>query len=190
MKSWPIKLQTNRAIFVVITLPADGLAPLGAKPSADTVMTPFVYCICTWPALEVVRLYQLLTFPQPGTSTPLMGRGISILLTEPYRLHSSRTSSRMSENTKQFFRWGSRAVSRFQILRGKTPSISQERGLCPIQIPYKILSKMGGVCPQLSPKCGGQVVNFGGNPPTPRSRYNPAGRAYSQTVYQKYCLNS
>ena len=153
MKSWPIKLQTNRAIFVVITLPADGLAPLGAKPSAGRVMTTFVSCICTWPALEVAHLYQLLTFPQPGTSTPLMGRGISILLTEPYRLHSSRTSSRMSENTKQIIRWGSRAVSRFQILRGKTPSISQKRGLCPlkrghsIQIPYKILSKMGGISP-------------------------------------------
>ena len=90
---------------MVNTVPADGLAPLGAKPSADTVMTTFVCCKCTWPTLETVNLHQLLTFPQPGTSTPLIGRGISILLTEPYRLHSSRTSSRISENTKQV-RWG------------------------------------------------------------------------------------
>ena len=38
------------------------------------------------------------TFPTPGTSTPLIGRGISRLLTEPYLPHSSRTSSKMSEN--------------------------------------------------------------------------------------------
>ena len=42
--------------------------------------------------------YSSATFPTPGTSTPLIGRGISRLLTEPYLPHSSRTSSKMSEN--------------------------------------------------------------------------------------------
>lgn len=36
------------------------------------------------------------TFPQPGTSTPSIGLGISILLTTPYLLHSSLMSSKMS----------------------------------------------------------------------------------------------
>ena len=37
-----------------------------------------------------------LTLPTPGTSTPLIGRGISILFTKPYLPHSSFTSSRIS----------------------------------------------------------------------------------------------
>lgn len=37
-----------------------------------------------------------LTLPHPGTSTPSIGRGISTLRTEPYLLHSSLISSRMS----------------------------------------------------------------------------------------------
>ena len=37
-----------------------------------------------------------LTFPHPGTSTPSIGRGISILRTTPYLLHSSLMSSRIS----------------------------------------------------------------------------------------------
>jgi len=36
------------------------------------------------------------TFPMPGTSTPLIGRGISTLLTTPYLPHSSLTSSMIS----------------------------------------------------------------------------------------------
>ena len=33
-------------IFVVVIVPADGLAPLGARPSAGTVMAKFQLCIC------------------------------------------------------------------------------------------------------------------------------------------------
>lgn len=36
------------------------------------------------------------TLPVPGTSRPSTGRGISMLLTAPYLLHSSRTSSTIS----------------------------------------------------------------------------------------------
>lgn len=36
------------------------------------------------------------TFPQPGTSTPSTGRGISMEQTLPYLQHSSRMSSRIS----------------------------------------------------------------------------------------------
>jgi len=36
------------------------------------------------------------TLPHPGTSSPSMGRGISMDLTMPYLLHSSRTSSTIS----------------------------------------------------------------------------------------------
>ena len=38
--------------YVIMTVPADGLAPLGARPSADTVMTKFSSCIYTGPALQ------------------------------------------------------------------------------------------------------------------------------------------
>ena len=34
---------------MVTTVPADGLAPLGARPSAGTVMTNFVSCVYEWP---------------------------------------------------------------------------------------------------------------------------------------------
>lgn len=40
------------------------------------------------------------TFPHPGTSTPLMGLGISILRTTPYLEHSSLTSSKISVQEK------------------------------------------------------------------------------------------
>ena len=41
------------------------------------------------------------TFPTPGTSTPLIGRGISTLRTVPYLPHSSFTSSTMSVTIQQ-----------------------------------------------------------------------------------------
>ena len=38
-------LAENIYNFVVITVPADGLAPLGARPSAGTVMTNLRSCL-------------------------------------------------------------------------------------------------------------------------------------------------
>ena len=38
--------------FIVIIVPADALAPSGARASADTVMTMFVSHVYTGPALE------------------------------------------------------------------------------------------------------------------------------------------
>ena len=40
--------------FIVTTVPADGLALLGARPSAHTVMTKIMHNIYTGPALEVL----------------------------------------------------------------------------------------------------------------------------------------
>jgi len=47
------------------------------------------------------------TLPHPGTSMPLIGRGISRDLTMPYLPHSSRTSSSMSEvnHTDFYLKW-------------------------------------------------------------------------------------
>ena len=42
---WASKHGKNIYNFEVITVPADGLAPLGARPSAGTVMTKFGSCI-------------------------------------------------------------------------------------------------------------------------------------------------
>ncbi len=57
-----------------------------------------VHCACL--ALEWIRyMYiDMLTLPHPGTSTPLIGLGISKLFTTPYLPHSSLTSSTISEN--------------------------------------------------------------------------------------------
>ena len=49
-----------------------------------------------WKGSAQEGMWRLLTLPTPGTSTPLMGRGTSILFTEPYLPHSSFTSSTMS----------------------------------------------------------------------------------------------
>ena len=42
-------------IFVGITVPGDGLAPDGARPSSGAVMTKFGFHILTWPALAGSR---------------------------------------------------------------------------------------------------------------------------------------
>ena len=39
---------TNIANFVISTVPADGLAPLGVRPFADTMVTKFESCIYIW----------------------------------------------------------------------------------------------------------------------------------------------
>lgn len=52
---------------------------------------------------ENLVVIKMITFPTPGTSTPGMGLGISILLTAPYLLHSSLTSSRISKKGKEDF---------------------------------------------------------------------------------------
>ena len=44
----------NTFDLVVITVPADGLAPSGARPSADAVMTKFRFLIYTGLALEML----------------------------------------------------------------------------------------------------------------------------------------
>ena len=41
--------------FIVITVPADGLAPLGAKPSAGSVMTHLGFRIDKKPGRERVK---------------------------------------------------------------------------------------------------------------------------------------
>lgn len=46
--------------------------------------------------VQLLTELQRLTFPQPGTSTPSTGLGISIERTVPYLQHSSRMSSRIS----------------------------------------------------------------------------------------------
>ena len=38
---------------IVSTVPADGLAPVGARPSAGTGMTKFEFTIYIWPALII-----------------------------------------------------------------------------------------------------------------------------------------
>ena len=43
--------------FVVSTAPADGLAPIGAKPSAGTTMTKFGPCKSMGPALEGLNVF-------------------------------------------------------------------------------------------------------------------------------------
>ena len=47
-------------VFVVITVPADGLAPLGARTSTGTVMTKLDYCTYIW----WVKLKQIDKFHQ------------------------------------------------------------------------------------------------------------------------------
>ena len=58
------------SIFVVITVPADVLAPLGARPSAGTVMTTFRSCIsymhiheglAAWTPLNISNIHQQYT---------------------------------------------------------------------------------------------------------------------------------
>ena len=49
----------------------------------------------------LAQVVKLLTFPQPWTSSPSMGRGISILLTELYWLHISRTAAMTPETITQ-----------------------------------------------------------------------------------------
>ena len=50
MKSCTASVHTN--LCVVITVPADGLALLGARPSAATMRTNLQAHICIGPALE------------------------------------------------------------------------------------------------------------------------------------------
>ena len=46
------KLRNVLAFVVIVIVPADGLAPLGARPSASTLMTTFMSLIHTGPALQ------------------------------------------------------------------------------------------------------------------------------------------
>ena len=43
------------SIFSAITVSADGLAPVGARPSADTIMTKFSFYIHIGPAFECLN---------------------------------------------------------------------------------------------------------------------------------------
>ncbi|KAI9590104.1 hypothetical protein GQX74_008272 [Glossina fuscipes] len=58
------------------------------------------------------------TLPQPGTSTPSIGRGISTLRTTPYLLHSSLISSNISSYSSS-----SRNSSGVTILRRHKTSV-------------------------------------------------------------------
>lgn len=55
------------------------------------------YLVVTWLNAEMFKSgFRPPTLPVPGTSRPSTGRGISMLLTWPYLLHSSLTSSTIS----------------------------------------------------------------------------------------------
>ena len=43
----PETSKKKKLQVMVITVPVDGLAPLGARPSAGIVMTKSTFCICT-----------------------------------------------------------------------------------------------------------------------------------------------
>ena len=54
MKSYSLwTLEEGRSNFVVITVFADCLALLGARPSAGTEMTKIPFCVYTGMALEI-----------------------------------------------------------------------------------------------------------------------------------------
>ena len=52
--------RENVCSIVVITVPADGLAPLGARPSPGTVMTKYESCIYWW--LYILWHWSKMTF--------------------------------------------------------------------------------------------------------------------------------
>ena len=52
-------------VFVDITVPADGLAPLGARPSAGTVMTMFDFQACAGVALEMLIYHEVWLLQKP-----------------------------------------------------------------------------------------------------------------------------
>ena len=55
---WYLTILRERCLtFVVVTMPADALAPLGARPSAGTVMTEVLSHICMGPAMERVNIF-------------------------------------------------------------------------------------------------------------------------------------
>ena len=53
------KTNTN---LVIITVPVDGLAPLGARPFAGTTMTKFNFSRCTGPAFECQLIWLSMSF--------------------------------------------------------------------------------------------------------------------------------
>ena len=86
---------------------------------------------------------------------------------------SNHLCEALNEGYRQDYRqYTHRFVSRCQILRGKSPSISQKRGLCPlkrghsIQMLYNPLPNKGDL-PPLIPKFEGQLDNLGESPPPP-----------------------
>ena len=69
---WPNHDEQKMCISAVSTVPADGLAPQGARPSAATVMTNLSSCIYTRLALERLHLkYHQQYHNQPNLLPPL-----------------------------------------------------------------------------------------------------------------------
>ena len=65
------RLRGKMSDFVIITVPADGLAPTGARPSAGTVMTISRFLIQTVPALtDIIPISLMIPMIQPPPVWP------------------------------------------------------------------------------------------------------------------------
>ena len=65
--------------FEVSTVPADGLAPLGARPSGDHVRTPYIYGT-TEPAIKELMFYWFMNIYQLNQYTVTSSWDTTMLL--------------------------------------------------------------------------------------------------------------